>query len=100
MGRGCQLEWIRKWWCLSKQSYILPLMIFKLSAALLVACDLLQRTNQNGTTSCIAYSKSLRSRCQMNILTIKNRDWLVFPPETAVKVYSFDLMPHQVKAYK
>jgi hypothetical protein len=79
MGSGCQWEWIRKWWYLSTQSYILPLMIFGLPRALLAAGDLLQRTNQIGTTNCIAYSKSLRSRCQMNILTIINRDWLVFP---------------------
>lgn len=75
------------------QSYILPLMIFGLSRALLVAGDFLQRTNQIGTANCIAYSKSLRSRCQMNILTITNRDWLVFPSEIAVKVYSFILCP-------
>jgi hypothetical protein len=52
-GSGCQWEWIRKWWYLSMQSYILPLMIFGLSRALLVAGDLLQRTNQTGTTNCI-----------------------------------------------
>jgi hypothetical protein len=74
---------------------ILLLMIFGLSRAWLVAGDLLQRTNQIGTNNYIACSESLRSRCQINILTIKNRDWLVFPSEIAVKVYSSYFIPHQ-----